>query len=200
MLNSIVRTMFVVIFLAITATTQPLTNRPMLGDVELGASVRTPVFQIKIWPNGFDRYRKNAVRGTTNWMNMNGFSGFVPEFQSIANDIPNLVVNIDSAYQDALNVWSSCYPSVVNLNSRSIVVTVEPVPFNVTGYPPDFYASGVVEGDKVRVVNVHIHSSGSFMQNYKVLATWEFNNYFMCKLIGCPQNQQQEIWAQHPCQ
>jgi hypothetical protein len=72
---------------------------------------------------------------------------------------------------------------VRRFNPASLLVLVEEAPFQVPGYPPNFYAAGTTDGHLIRALNVNAdgfisdpqHAS---LRKFDALVEWEIGNSF----------------------
>jgi hypothetical protein len=100
---------------------------------------------------------------------------------------------IDVAYQDIVGKWLSvdsytlpgakmtCGEAVDRYNPQSLVITVEPIPFQVPGYPPDFWAAGTTDGRNIKAVCVTADRFTSnpptaALRRFDDLVAWEIGN------------------------
>lgn len=176
--------------------------RPMLGESEPENCYRTSVEGIKICPQGFDNLKPNKTKKTIKWLRNNNLDRFENEFKNIATTLDNLSMFIDEDYKTQLKVWTDCggiYRQVGTFDPRIITLTIESKPFIVTYYGNNILFSEVVNGDSIRTVVSHVHSSLSFMQNYRSLFKWALGNYWQCKIFGCAKDSNSEIGNRIPC-
>jgi hypothetical protein len=191
--------LFWFLLLGIPIIAQPITNRPMLGPIVIEPTIRTPIYGIQVNTNGYEIIHPNPISKSETWMTTNGYGNLIPEFDALAHDVEGMLDQIDSLYAEREAAWGICYPGVYSISHRKLIVTVQPAPFNVTGYPSNQWFAGTIQGNSMQVVNLHIHSSGTFLQHYKNQFAWELNNWFACKLISCPATGNDEIRWQNPC-
>lgn len=175
--------------------------KPLLGAAEPVHMQRT-ARGISYQSNSFEDVRYKRITKTTNWMKKKGYDNLIGEFVNIANNTDAMREQIDAIYQERVNAWVECggvYARAAQLDPRRLSVTIEPIPFTHPYYGPNFYLSGIVDGDKIRVVVANIHSTGGFLQHYRNLLAWEYGNWLQVQLLGAPKSVDGEIGHRSPC-
>jgi hypothetical protein len=197
--TKIVPFFFFILIFAMTTQAQSVQFWSFLGDCDANDAIQqSPIYNISYRANGFDRPRKNRVRKTVAQMQIRGASHLVPEFETFANQMTkeNAIPRwIDEAYSRIVARWSSvgdyklpgakltCAEVVRKFNPSSLLIKVEDLPFQVQGYPPNFYAAGTTDGHMIRVLNVNADGFISDPQNailrkFDALVEWEIGNSF----------------------
>jgi hypothetical protein len=190
---------FLIITFAVTTQAQAVEFWPFLGECDANEAItQTPMYNISYKANGFNRPRKNRVRKTIMQMETRGATHLISEFEAFANQMTKedaIPRWIDEAYARTVERWLSvgnyklpgasltCAEVARRFNPSSLLINVEEVPFQVQGYPPNFYAAGTTDGHYIRVLNINAEGFLSDPQHanlrkFDALVEWEIGNSF----------------------